>query len=107
MKQTSFRTVLDGPPQQDEQEEVKQEETKSTLKENQQPVQEKPIDHQPAQEPTQPPIQPPADVEEKRSVTIIYILMFISRSETLSSWADPQGESLIIQSSEATQQDNS
>ena len=50
MKKTSFRTVTDGPPQQDEQEEAKQEETKSTLRENQQPIQGKPIDQQPAQE---------------------------------------------------------
>ena len=32
--------------------------------------------------------------------------MFISRSDTLSSWAEHQGISLIIQSSEGTQQDN-
>ena len=86
-------TLTDGPPQQDEQEEAKQEQTKSTLRENQQPIQEKPIDHQPAQELTQPPIQPPADVEKKRS-------------ETQSSWGGQQDQSIIIQSSEATQQDN-
>ena len=52
MKKTIFRILTNGPPQQDEQEEAKQEETMSTLREKQQPIQEKPIDQQPAQEPT-------------------------------------------------------